>query len=353
MNHRALSPTRLLLAGAVLATLSHTAAAQSAVTIYGRIDLGVQYSTKTAASDDRLVEQSNGGIRPSILGFRGSEDLGGGMTAFFNLEHHLSADTGTGAVAGAYGFWRRQSNVGVKAGWGTVTLGRMYSPALLELLPTEPRAFKENYSGLYPYALNQIPAGNTVNDLGIFLGNAVSYSNTFGPVSLGVAITAGERTGRTTSAGLSYKGPLTFSLAYQEIDGAVGSDGTQMTGIGVAAPLGAFTVKAQWMRFDEDRGGARIAETDSLGIGADYAWSAANTANLSYYNVKNKKGNDDRTSTFVISNDYAMSKRTTLYVQAAFANPDDGATVRTTVIANGVQPGSTTAAYNVGISHNF
>lgn len=345
-------PARSLLGGAafaILATAAGTATAQNSVTLYGRIDLGVQYSNKTAGSGSRLVEQSNGGIRPSILGFKGTEDLGGGMKAFFNLEHHLSADTGAAFPR----FWRRQANLGLSGGFGTITMGRMYSPALLELLPTEPRAFKENFSGLYPYALNQIPAGNPVNDLGIFLGNAVAYSNAFGPVSFGLAITASEGTGRTASAGFSYKGPLTFSLAYQKIDGAAGSDSTRLTGFGVAAPLGSITLKAQMMRFNEDLGNVRIAETDSLGVGADFAWSPVNTFNISYYNVKNKKRAGDTTKTLVLSNDYALSKRTTFYVQGAFADPGNGASLRTTVIANGVRAGSNTAAYNIGISHNF
>lgn len=234
MSARSYLPVRTLLAGAALTALAGTAAAQSTVTIYGRVDLGVQYSTKTAASDSSLVEQSNGGIRPSILGFKGTEDLGGGLSAFFNLEHHLFADTG-----GTTGrFWRRQANVGLKGSFGSVMAGRMYSPALLELLPTEPRAFKEQFSGLYTYALNQNPAGNPVNDIGVFLGNAVAYTNAFGPVSVSAAVAAGEGTGKTYSAGASYKGPVVVSAAYQRIDTAVDDDGTKMIGVGVGLPLG-------------------------------------------------------------------------------------------------------------------
>ena len=346
----AMKGTCLALASlAVLAGAATTASAQNSVTIYGRIDLGIQYSNKTAASGSRLVEQANGGIRPSILGFKGSEDLGGGMKAFFNLEHHLSADTGAAFPR----FWRRQANVGLSGGFGTVTMGRMYSPALLELLPTEPRAFKENFSGLYPYAFNQNTPGNSVNDLGIFLGNAISYSNATGPLSFGLAVAAGEGAGgRTYSAGLSYKGPVTLSLAYQKVN-ALSNGGTKLTGFGVAAPLGGLTVKAQYMRFDEDLNRVRIADTKSMGIGVDYAWNPANTFNVSYYNIKNDRRANDKTNTIVIGNDYAMSKRTTLYVQAAFADPKAGATLRTTVIANGSRAGSNTSAYNVGISHSF
>ncbi|MBX9640205.1 MAG: porin, partial [Mycobacteriaceae bacterium] len=65
---------------------------------YGRVDLGYQYSSKVADSAGKdkgsVSELANGGIRPSIFGLKGTEDLGGGLKAFFNLESHFDAGTG-------------------------------------------------------------------------------------------------------------------------------------------------------------------------------------------------------------------------------------------------------------------
>ena len=334
-------------------TVSGAAQAQSSVTVYGRLDAGVQYSTKTARSDGRLVEQSNGGIRPSVLAFKGTEDLGDGLGAFFNLENHLFADTGT--TTGT--FWRRQANVGLKSNWGTITLGRQYSPALLEMAGTEPRAYKEQFSGLLPFAFNQAPANNPINDFGLLLGNAVSYSGKFGPVSATGAVAFGEGTGRTYSAGASYTGPVVVSAAFQKINQRLGGDGdapgTTFYGLGAALPLGAFSIKAQWQHITAKAGDVRLAKIDSFGVGADFAWNPVNTANLSFYYARDKDHDTDKTKTLVLSNDYALSKRTTLYVQLAIADGDRGATTRTTVIANGVFPGSTTSVFGAGVSHNF
>lgn len=348
-DHKPTASRTLLAAAALLATAGAAQAQTSQVTLYGRVDLGVQYSTKTAASDNSFTEVLSGGIAPSIIGFKGTEDLGGGLSAFFNLESHISADTGNSVNS----FWRRQSNVGLKGDWGAVALGRQYSPALLQTAATGPRSYKEQFSGLYPYAYNQNPAGNPVNDIGIFIGNAVSYTGKFGPVGLGALVGAGEGTGKTYSVGASYTGPVIVTGAYQKIETVNDGDGTKMYSLGVGVPLGAFTIKGQWQRYRQDFGGARIGNVDNYGLGADIAWNATNTANVSVYHIKNKAITDDKTTTLVLSNDYSLSKRTTLYAQVAVARADAGATLFTSVIASGAFPDKTTTAFGVGISHNF
>lgn len=94
-------------------------------------------------------------------------------------------------------------------------------------------------------------------------------------------------------------------------------------------------------------------KVDSIGVGADFAWNPTNTLNVSFYLAKDKENDADKTKTLIVSNDYAISKRTTLYAQLAFADADAGATARTSVIANGVWPDAKTTVFGVGISHNF
>lgn len=350
--------SRSLILGAALAACAGAASAQSNVTLYGRLDAAVQYSSKLATVDDSRVELANGGIRPSIWGLRGTEDLGGGLSAFFNLEAHFATDTGaaTGPGAGQLGSggFRRQANVGLKGGWGSVTLGRQYSPAILANLGTEPRAFKENLSGLYPYAFNQFPAGNTVNDLGIFIGNSVVYSNNFGPVYVGLGVGAGEGVGRTEVIGANYTtNAFTVSGSYQNIDGPADGSGTKHWMVGAALPLGPFTIKASYQGSKEDLLGTEISKVKFFGIGADWAWASNHTFNITYYDGKDDDNSGDKTKTLVISNDYAISKRTTIYAQYAIADADPGATARTSVIANGNFPDEKTSVIALGIMHNF
>lgn len=358
-----------LIALAALAAVS-AANAQSNVTLYGRVDLGYQYTNKANAAGDGLSELYNGGIAPSIWGLRGTEDLGSGLSAFFNLESHFNADNGTSVN----GLFRRQANVGVKGGFGSVALGRQYSPAILAHLATDPRGFKEQFSMLYPYAYNQnittnpappaTPANNAgANDLGVFLGNAVSYSNSFGPLNVGVAYAFGEQVGsssagRTVVIGGSYTGPVTVSASYQQIKANTGGGDTKQWGLGVAAPVGPVKLKGIFMRNESDGGvltatsGRAASEVDVWGVGADYGWGA-NTTTLAFYQAKDRDVGTDKTRTLVLSNDYALSKRTTLYAQLAYADAKSGATLLTTIIAGRANADEKTTVFGLGVKHDF
>ncbi|WP_157270297.1 porin [Azohydromonas aeria] len=355
MKKLILKPT--LIAAAVLA-VAPLAQAQSNVTLYGRVDLGIQHSNRSAAADDGKTELYNGGILPSIWGLRGTEDLGSGLSAFFNLESHFSADTGIGVN----GLFRRQANVGLKGAWGAVALGRQYSPALLAHLATDPRGMKEQHSMLYPYALNQLTVPVANNDIGVFLGNAISYTNSFGPVNVGAAYAFGEvagesKAGRTLSLGGSYTGPVTVSASYQQITTVADTGDTKQFGLGAAVPVGPVKVKALYLRTKSDDGvltGAGGPETNVnvWGVGVDYAWGA-NTTTLAYYQGKDKDADDDKTKTLVLSNDYALSKRTTLYAQLAYADANAGATFRTSISSAQPAPDKKTTTIGLGVKHDF
>jgi hypothetical protein len=92
------------------------------VAVYGNVDLG-ELTQNHAPAVGSSTSIANGGISPSIWGFRGSEDLGGGLKANFNLEGHFAADTGAAGgngTTGAAALFRRQSNVGLSsADFGT------------------------------------------------------------------------------------------------------------------------------------------------------------------------------------------------------------------------------------------
>lgn len=358
---------RSLIAAAVLA--AGVAHAQSNVTIFGRIDAGVQYTSKSSASPtgDSLTELNNGGILPSIWGFKGSEDLGSGLKAVFNLEGDFDSGTGGNRFGGGTtinGIFGRQANVGLSGDWGTVLAGRQYSPALIAELGTEPRGYKESLSGLLSFAAVQLPAGNALtgnNFGGIFTSNSISYSGAFGPVSLGVLYGFGEQAGafsegRTISLGVAYSGPVVVSGSYQAIRGigAGNQAETKRYGLGVAVPLGDFTIKALYHRGTQDDAvGTEVGKTDNFGIGADFRWNPQNTATVAYYYGKDKIATDDKTKTLVVSNDYALSKRTTLYAQLAYVDANAGASIRTQVTLGATPSGEKSTIVGVGVKHDF
>jgi predicted porin len=353
-----------LIACAVLATTAGAVQAQS-VTLFGRVDAGVQYTSKSSRSssgNDSLTELNNGGILPSIWGMKGSEDLGGGLKAVFNLESDFDSGTGgrrgLGSIDNMFG---RQANVGLSAEWGTILLGRRYSPALLAELGVDPRGYKESLSSLLSYAANQLPADNALgpnNGGGIFTSNMVSYDGKFGPVSVGAGFGLGEGLGglgdgRTYAVGVSWTGPVTLAGSYQRVEGSPDAK-TERFGVGFAVPLGAFTIKGIYAHAtQDDNAGVEVADTDNFGIGADFKWSPESTATLAFYHGKDDVVSENKTKTLIVSNDYALSKRTTLYAQLAYVDADAGSRINTQVTLGATPPGEKSTIVGVGIKHDF
>jgi predicted porin len=126
LNARAVALAALAVAG--------VASAQSSVTLFGVLDAAVSgYYNK---SEDILgngyktsrTALTNSGYNSSRLGFRGTEDLGGGLAASFWLEGAINNDDGTGRAAGGGQNWQRRSTVSLSGGFGEIRLGRDYTP---------------------------------------------------------------------------------------------------------------------------------------------------------------------------------------------------------------------------------
>jgi len=349
-----------LIAVAALSLVSGLAAAQSSVTIYGNVDVGLLTQNHATGSKTQVY---NGGIAPSIWGFRGTEDLGGGLKASFNLEGHFAADTGAmggNSTTGASTLFRRQSNVGLSsADWGTLTLGNQYSPAILAFAATDPRGLRENFSGLYSWAYNSgvlTAGGNQNNDVGVFVQNAVSYSNKFGPVGIAGSYSVAENQGAVYALGATYSGPVALSAAYQSTNKPNTSDRlSSIYTIGGAYTLGNFTGKLNYLR-GVNKNALTLADSskvDVIGAGVDWKMATNNTLGAAVYFAKDKMGVDDKTTTLILSDEYALSKRTTLYATLAFADAKAGATLMTSVVAGGTLQNATTTLLNVGIKHSF
>ena len=112
-----------------LGAASGGALAQSSVTMYGVADAGLVFDKDAAG--DRLNRVASGVASGSRIGFKGKEDLGGGLAATFVLESGFNIDTGTSGQGGR--LFGRQAYVGLTGSAGAVTLGRQYSPYYLAL----------------------------------------------------------------------------------------------------------------------------------------------------------------------------------------------------------------------------
>lgn len=324
---------RLILAScAAAALISPLAFAQSNVTVYGVLDAALDFSNQ---GDGTLTRVQSGGAYGSRLGFRGAEDLGGGLKAVFTLEAGIGHDTGVLQQGGR--LFGRQGFVGLEGGFGSLTLGRQYSPQFyafadadvfgLGHAPGLMMITRTNATGGTAFILNGIANTSRLDNTVVYasptingvkaralwgakegtLGNAsgLSLHYTAGPLTAGAGYTqlkdgdgAGKWSGLTVGGSYLINKTRVFAGYTRDTDNSTRtatSRGTSMrfdlTNVGVQHNLSdAFQLLAQVTRV-EDKSSTEVGDRDSyvFGVGAKYALSKRTTLYTSFGTI----GNDD------------------------------------------------------------
>ncbi|SFU43423.1 porin [Pseudoduganella namucuonensis] len=354
---------------AAAATASHAQGGN--VSVYGLIDTGVEYVTNVGAGGDNLTRMPTlTGTLPSRLGFRGTEDLGGGLKAVFTLENGLAPDAGTQAQGGR--LFGRQAFVGLSGDWGTVSIGRQYTMLFWSILDSDilgPNIYGSG--GLDSY----IPNARA--------DNAVAYRGTFSGLTLGAtysfgrdAVNAGPSPAGTNCAGenaADSKACREWSLmakydtagwgvaaAYDRINGGPGAfAGLTSGGLGDSratingyvkfgqAKLGGGVIR----RSNEASAAPR---SDLYFIGGAYPVIPEITVEVELFRL-DTKGNANDATLFAVRGLYHLSKRTAAYVTAGHVS--NGGTLNLSVSggaagSNPVAGGSQTGLM-VGMRHFF
>lgn len=279
-----------LIALAVLAT-SGAAMAQSSVTLYGVADLWVGKFKGTS------VEMGDGGVAQSRIGFKGTEDLGGGLKASFNFEQGLNMENGATDVATGGKTFGRQANLGLSGAFGSVKLGRS-TTAL------------DDVFGAYNSGFDSALSANIVwqNSYTDRADSQIYYaSHEFAGFSAAASTQLnGDRApgaGRESSFHVKYaNGPIGAAVGYE--DDAAGTKGTF---VGASYDLGVAKLLGSVYTTKPDAG----ARTNSYQIGADVPLTSALTLSVGYANSKVKGAETD--SAFGVAAAYGLSKRTTVY----------------------------------------
>ena len=205
--------------GAVAAICCLEAGAQSVV-LYGLVDAA---ASRTRAPGGIYRNQlDSGDMSRSFVGFRGVEDLGGGLKGVFRLESYLRVDTGQSGRSDADGFWGRDANVGLSGAFGMTVLGRNVTPLYQATTTFNP--FGESF-GFSPSARQYFgTSGAVVGDRS--WNNSIAYTNSGidAPLRINVAANAAEEpagapaTGRNYGGSMAYlTGPFAVSLAIERI----------------------------------------------------------------------------------------------------------------------------------------
>jgi len=231
-----------LLALAVLGAFAGAAQAQSSVTIYGIVDTGVTYTSKvqTPAGGNNTGSKfavNSGTIQGSRIGFKGVEDLGGGLNALFQLETGFTNDNGglqgSDAVTGS-NLFRRKSVVGLNGGFGTVLLGRQtdFADTISAMTAVNDFGGVIQNSGS---ALNRLQGTRTNNSVNFTTNNLSGFT---GNLMYGFGETAGKTSaGQSFGFGAKYEnGPLGLGANYyQSKAGTTPSDTSLIQGVAPAA----------------------------------------------------------------------------------------------------------------------
>lgn len=329
---------RIVISSAVLAA-SGLASAQSSVTMFGLLDAAVQRGSGSVASRTQLGSGANSTSR---LGFRGVEDLGGGLSASFWLEAAVTADNGSGGptstnnqpsgtpatLGGGQGLtFARRSTVSLAGPWGEVRIGRDYSPQyynrLFDPFGNVGVGASQAHVGSLTAQINRV--SNEIaywlpRDLGGFYGVAAYYmgenasnagatkkDGTGGGMRLGwrasgfdiaaahnvtsyaTTATAGDITSTNIGASYEFDAFTAMGALFRDkVDTTTGLTGKGAQ-IGGSWRVGSGLVKAMWSRY-EMRGAAANPETKKLAVGYVHNLSKRTAVYATYARVNNSGG---------------------------------------------------------------
>jgi predicted porin len=312
----------------VLASITAaTGHAQSNVAVYGSIDAGLRYQTNVNAAGDSLLSVGSGNYYSNRLGFKGTEDLGGGMKARFTLESGFSSKTGaldnTNNV-----LFNRTASVGIGGDWGFVDVGRQYTIAFRTEKFLDP--FDHHYTGIVPLSSG---AGTTLPDTartaglsassssGTRFNNDVQYSKTSGPLTVRAEYAVGEIAGdagkgAAQGAGFMYAGgPLLLAATYTHKETATGF-GNHAYVAGGGFKAGKATVKVGHSREWQATAGAGEYRNQTTWAGASYDVLPALEVTVAGYRSQfTALAGDGRRDLLLLGASYAFSKRSNLYAE--------------------------------------
>ncbi|CAB3797781.1 porin [Pararobbsia alpina] len=332
--------------------------AQSSVTLYGIIDTAMIYGNNEGTGQPGVgrpgIEMNSGGISGSRFGFRGTEDLGGGLAAIFDLEDGFSS--ANGKLSNTNDIFGRQAYVGLRSTqYGTVTLGRRYAYMSEWLSPLSAEGIGwggnladhpfDNDDMIRHQSVNNSIRFDSVNYNGLQAGGMYGFSNEAGQFSNNRVISLGTRYSN---------GPVSLAAAFEQVDrsaspadlntsGAESSDDSvinggreQIWGAGGKYSFGASSVGFVWthssfnnvtsaygeggtfpigadnnLRFDNFEINGRYFVTHALSLAASYTLTDGHfdsgTTNLS-----------PKWHEAVAQADYSFSKRTDFYLESLY-----------------------------------
>lgn len=312
---------KIFSAAVIMGAFAATAQAQTNVTVYGVVDLGFAKTT-----GQTLVEREN---HASRLGFRGTEDLGGGLSAIFNLENEILADTG----AQKGNLFERQAWVGFRGAFGTAYVGRTKDLIDGAQGRVEPFA-ADGVVGKVDEAMMRSGVGASR------VSNSLTYASpSFSGLVLSAQGVASEVNG--AAAGFSVLttydgGPVSLHAGYERAVQTVATTvKPTLWVVGGGYKFGPAKVTAAYSKGDTDVATTGKFKSYLVGLVYTIGQGDAKAVYGKQQQTNSKVSDLDTVKEVGIGYDYHLSKRTDLYAYA------------------GRERVKSLTSYQMGISHKF
>jgi len=342
--------------------LPYKAQAQSSVTLYGVVDVGITYLSNTGGRAQTSVDSSPS--KPSRIGLRGSEDLGNGLSAIFNLEAGFFPSNGRQADPNT--FWNRESSIGLSSRtWGTLKFGRMpdlsyIDMGILDGTPLIEGGLQGGYTGLArPNGEPGPPPPVDLHYGGARYNNAVKWVGNFGPFRTGLMYARGGEDGHDRMWGAMVRyasGGFAIGAAYTKDNFTTAVFARQALIVKAQYATGAFTFAANYGIGKDDTSRAQIRPLELVMVYApDNHWRIG--GGFGYAWARSASGKKARIQQPFLGVKYLLSPRTELYVMVARVKSSDPSAVPATFGAAGgateISSSSTMSAVRTGIVYNF
>ncbi|SAL45256.1 porin [Caballeronia arvi] len=362
--------------GATLAIAAGSAAAQSSVTLYGVADTFFQWFNNGGTQSWSM---RSGGNTGSMFGLKGTEDLGGGLKAVFNLEGGYNLNNGT-FLADSSAMFYRQSWVGLAhEKYGSLTLGRQYQPTFWAIYPSDPFRANEVLSPLAAMATtidrNTIatatPGGRSSNAI-LYKSPNISGFQFQSMYALAATVTqpypqtagnlldiAGTYAGYGLYVGMSYQFQHPGSKSIPGLPAAVNTVSVEHFTGALAYRIGIVNLQfnyAYHKPHDPAAGSvaARLNAAHPFSVaelGATIQATPADAIEIAGFQ-RLARGVHDNTWGIELGADHALSKRTSLYARAGYMKNNGLATTSWPGLT-AVGPGEKQILVGAGVSHRF
>lgn len=282
-----------------------SARAQSSVTLYGALDTSIEITNPGAGYVARM---DSGAYRGSRFGVRGAQDIGNGVKILFDLENGFSSADGSFAVANT--IFNRQAWIGASTPYGTLRMGRQYSPIYIP--------FKGR---LDAFGAGTIASGlDNLSKITPYESNAITYLSPefhgFSTTIMAALRDPADGDGNGLAGHIETfdwrNGPFRVSYAHQQTHG---SGALRANLGGVSYVYGQLTGFASFFNGD---GGTPRYHNDGVSLSARYAISARFRASAGYTYLRDRSGGDNNADQFSAACEYDLSRRVLLYASAGW-----------------------------------